>query len=128
MKIGKVEYYELTKEPFIHNEGYDKRQDEIMQQGYGFERYIGKVIEVYALVVDEHKCQLRFSGECNGTVVYVMTMNETIVGGYSYINAKGIAPGGYTDFHGNTVDEIYDGNSGIWRDYYREILMTELPQ
>lgn len=114
--LGKIEYYELTLEDFKPTRGYDEKQQKIMLQGYGFEKYLGQVIAVYAVVVEGHIAENNFE-DAKDTVVYIMTSYNKVIGGYSYVNFKGIAPGGFFALHGESVEDIYNIS---YPDFYDE--------
>lgn len=125
-ELGMIQKYVLTKEDFQPVKGYNEKQDQIMLQGYGFDEYIGQLIEVYALVVEGHEAEDSFKGKNKGTIVYIMTSDNQVIGGYSYINFKFMAPGGYSGLRGESIEDIYDIDykdfRKEWYSHYEKIL------
>lgn len=120
-----IQQYVLTKEDFQPVTGYNEKQSQIMLQGYGLDVYIGQLIEVYAIVVEGHEAEVDFNGKHKGTIVYIMTSDNKVIGGYSYINFKHMAPGGYRGLHGENIEDIYvidyKDFRNEWYSHYEEL-------
>lgn len=68
------------------------------------DQYLGEYIEYYSYIVTNHK--LEGLGDLLGTQLYLMVLDETVIGGYSLPNNSEVLYGGVYSEHGDTLEEI----------------------
>lgn len=103
--LGEVERY-IFDEGVLKGDLGDDKERYWQLQDIDYEDLFEEVIVVYAILISGHQEDLK-SEEYEHTVLWVITCNNNIVGGYAYPDHEGLLLGGYSNYYGSDIEEIY---------------------
>jgi len=112
LENGLVDTYELTKEnliklPYANIWGL---------QSINPIEYIGKTINTYSFIVKNHKLDDMKNNNKKETLVWVMTHDDKVIGGYSFPNYDVPHSGGVYSLEGETLEEVTKMDFQEWRE------------
>ena len=104
---GKVSSYTLEKDILLKTICWGV-------QTFDIQPYIGKQIDTYSYIVDNHP--LDKLGDLNQTKVWLLVCENEIIGGFSLHNTTDTQYGGVYSLDGHTLEEVTGMDYQDWRE------------
>ena len=111
------------------SEAYVLDQDHLAQGKYSLiwgiqdlnpEKYIGKLVETYEFLVEDHPLLLEWDDKGNRIKLWVLSVEGEIIGGYTFSDYDEIHYGDVYSLEGETLEKVTEMRFQAWRKDWEE--------